>query len=116
MKRIINAILLKKNYFTFITTFMVIFIWSCEVIPGALNRAYLGMTVEELMQMSNYKASLYEMQDSSKVYKYDWVGTGYRWPNETTYFYFKNNKLIEINQGKAKAVNQPQLKLNYNLN
>lgn len=89
-----------------------LFLSSC--LPRALNGAYMGMSIQDLMMFSNNTATLEQMQDSISVYKYRWADVGDTYPFNSTFYYFKNGKLIEINEGKLK--NPVNVRLNYNLN
>lgn len=89
-----------------------LFLSGC--LPRAMNGAYMGMSIQDFMMFSNNTATLERMQDSVSVYRYRWADVGDTHPYNSTFYYFKNGKLFEINEGKLK--NPVNVRLNYNLN
>lgn len=107
---------MRKSKSLLFTFAVLIVLNSCTLGGQPLNNAFLGMTVGELQEMAHNEATLDVVQNNITVYRYNWAdpGSSLRW--NTTFYYFKDGKLVEINQGVRQSNNNTQLRLNYNLN
>ena len=93
-------------------------LFSCAqyATPRALNSAYLGMSVESFMEMSHNRATIESIEGGNKLYRYEWAPPGSYITWNTTFYYFQNDRLVQMDGGVRNNVAPPQLRLNYNLN
>ena len=94
-------------------------LFSCAqyATPRALNSAYLGMSVESFMEMSHNRATIESIEGGYKIYRYEWAAPGSTLAWNTTFYYFQNDRLVQMDGGvRNNNVAPPQLRLNYNLN
>lgn len=99
----------------YLMTLCVIIFSSCAPLLGPLNSARLGMPIEALIAMSQQTATLESMNDSITVYRYEWRSSESSFNDNTTFYYFRDGKLVKFDRG-VRTTPPPRLNLNYNLN
>jgi hypothetical protein len=73
------------------------------------------MSIEDFLIISKNIATLESYSEGRTVYRYEWASPDSYNTFNTTFYHFKDGKLVEFNGG-VRTNPPPQLRLNYNLN
>lgn len=89
-------------------------LWNCaspqKRMNESLNKVYVGMSISEFNEIFP-KKNLLEMKDGNAIYKVV-INPHYGGSSEYRFFYFKDNKLIQVDKGERSVDKRIQIDLN----